>query len=411
MTQPSGRSVGDRLIEELASGRWDRFECAAAFAKLSGVRYIDGSLRSFEGGGGEAIVGVGVDSEGTSFEAVNHLASAVSQNGRLVVSKHLGGRGTTSFHPKAYLFSNSQSPRALAIIGSNNLTEGGLFTNHEMSVAVSLDSSERKDKRLVDQLRRQLEIWHDPKSGLAVTVDARTMRELKDAGWLPLEVEIKAALRRARATTGRRKQVRKPRGFGKQPAAPGPAHSQDLGDPLVLLPQRRRRKPPRTPKRIDAARHDVLCIDITVGDKTEIFLSKNAVRDDPAFFGHPFKGSNRPKKPGKNPPQPELSPRPNVDLRLLGGRDQELMVEPDHRLRVWEYVEGRANGDVRLTIPQRMRRKLPKKGCILEMRRRPVRRGVTYELNFLTPGSPKWTAARAIATNHLPNSSRRYGWA
>lgn len=145
---------------------------------------------------------------------------------------------------------------------------------------------------------------------------------------------------------------------------------------------------------------------------TEIYMSKNAINEDPAFFGHPFKGRNKPKRAG-NVPQPELSPRPNVDLRILGPDGEELRVKRDHPLRVWEYVEGKnKNADVRLTVPQEMReqlRELPD-GCILEMRRRPTRPGIAYRLDFLAPGSAEWEAARARAVQPLPNSSRKYGW-
>jgi hypothetical protein len=80
------------------------------------------------------------------------------------------------------------------------------------------------------------------------------------------------------------------------------------------------------------------------------------------------------------------------------------------RIKIWQYALGKnANQDVRVIIPQELRRSIPS-GCILEMRREPVPQGRDYVLVFLTPGSPQWQAARERAATPLPNSRRRYGW-
>jgi HKD family nuclease len=414
LNQPAAQSVGARVVEELESGRWDRFSCAVAFAKVSGVRHLWNPLRTFVATGGEAVLGIGTDLDGTSFEAVNFLAGAVAPNGHVIAVRHLSRGGPVSFHPKGYLFTNSAQGRVLAMIGSSNITEGGLFSNSELSVGIRIDRRQKKGALLADEIEDAIGAWLDTSSTHAVEVDPASLRELKSAGWLPSEATLRAAAKAARsgARSGRgRKTGSNPRGFAAEPApvrrAPGA-----LGNPLLLMPEAGRRaarpKPRRAPV-VPVGSHDAFYIDITTGAKTELYLSKTAIAEDPAFFGHPFTGLSSPKKPG-NPRQPELSPRPLVDLRVISPAETVLLEGQDHELHIWEYVKGRANQDVRMTIPQDMRRALPR-GCILEMRRQPVRKGIAYQLDFLAPSSSRWKAARAIATSPVPNSKRRYGWA
>lgn len=154
----------------------------------------------------------------------------------------------------------------------------------------------------------------------------------------------------------------------------------------------------------------MLVIDILTGTQlTELFLAKTVLREDPAFFGHPFHGWTSPRR-ATSEAQPERDPRPIVDILLIDADGKTVSEYIEHEIRMWEYVYGRsANMDVRLGLPAELLRNLPT-GCILEMRRSPVRAGLDYCLEFLTPGSTKWTAARAVATQALPNSQRRYGW-
>ena len=109
-------------------------------------------------------------------------------------------------------------------------------------------------------------------------------------------------------------------------------------------------------------------------------------------------------------PQPERQPRPVVDMLLIGANGEQLSEYIEHEVKLWEYVKGgSANMDVRMIIPQELLRSFPT-GCILVMRRSPVRAGLDYCLEFLTPGTAKWTAARAAAAEPPPGRKRSYGW-
>jgi HKD family nuclease len=416
LAQPDGTSVGDRLIAELTSGRWDEFRCAVAFAKLSGVRYLDGPLRSFVGGGGVASISVGVDHDGTSFEAVSQLLGAVGTGGRVFIVKHLGSPSPT-FHPKVFLFSagakRRQPTRALLISGSTNLTEGGLFTNYEFGSIWAPDLKDRDQAKSLRSVVATLDAWSDMSSGLCLPLDVAQLVDLHKRGWLLTEDRIaKNWISGGSSTSTRAARTSPPAGLKRQKQPQKTPYPKSMGPPAVALPEakpRKRRKRPTTGANSKAPRHSALAIDISMAKKTEVFLAKSALDEDPAFFGHPFTGRTRPRR-ATSSPQPERSPRPVVDLLLIDAGGQQLHLYQQHEVKLWEYVKGKsANMDVRMIIPQELLRSLPP-GCILVMRRRPVGPGLDYRLEFLTPGSPAWSEARAVATKPLPGSKRRYGW-
>jgi len=415
LAQPFGACVGDRLIAELGSGRWQRFRCAVAFAKLSGVEYLDGPLREFAAAGGVAEVAIGIDLGGTSFEAASYLAGAVEPGGRLIIA-HESER-STSFHPKLYAFTSAGPPeRGLVLVGSSNITAGGLFANHELSTLLELDDSDPEDARLLAEFGAQLDAWQDLSSGRAAVATRPRLLALYDEGRLPREARIAASGRGSSpvsapggGTSGLSKGRRRP---------PKPGHRKSLGAPLAPLPSRPPARvelpPPSPPPRAPGSTHDAFYIDTGTGtSKTEIYLSKTALAADPAFFRHPFTGWTKPKRGGSKTPQPELDPRPIVDIRLLdsGGAPVAKHTYRDYPLRVWEYAIGKnAKHELRANIPAPLLHELPK-GCILEMRRHPVRAGIDYRLDFLTPGSRQWKRARARAATPLPaGSPRKFGW-
>jgi HKD family nuclease len=416
LAQPFGATVGDRLIAELSSGRWQRFRCAVAFAKCSGVQYLDEPLRKFVKTGGMAELAIGIDSGGTSFEAASHLASAVGPTGQMMISHEL--RPSISFHPKLYAFTSADPlGRGLIISGSSNITEGGLFTNHELSTAFALDARDPDDAKLLADFCKQLDVWQDLVSGMAVTATGSRLLALYEEGRLLKEMQIS---RRPTGVTPASHLGGGTNGLGaRRRKPPKPKHRKKLGSPLVPPPSH----PPRlaglpapapiTPGPVVRSPHKAFYIDIdTANSKTEIYLSKVALKEDPAFFRHPFTGLTIPKRGGSKVPQPELQPRPIVDIHLL---DKAGAAVPgysflDHRLKVWEYANGKnAKHELRITIPAPLLHRLPK-GCILEMRRDPVRTGIDYKLDFLTPGSAQWLNARVRASTALPNSPRKRGW-
>jgi HKD family nuclease len=124
------------------------FTCMIAFAKRSGFAIFDEYLRTRLDEGMSATFVIGIDFYQSEPIVIQKL---VELKARGAVEVYIGNfERKTTFHPKLYLFEESSG--ASAIVGSANMTGGGLVTNHELSVAFHGDS---------EDLCRQVENWID----------------------------------------------------------------------------------------------------------------------------------------------------------------------------------------------------------------------------------------------------------
>ena len=186
LAQPTGAvRLGDWLNANLAKD-WAVFRAAVAFAKRSGVRHIAAGLREFAQSRQVEMI-VGVDHQGTSYEGLKEVMDAVSPNGRLVVFHN---RLPHTFHPKIYLFKSPE--RAEAIVGSGNLTQGGLYTNYEAGLQISLDLGEEADRRVLERIDEVLDVWADEHSGTSKELSDARLEALVEAGLVPKEADMAA---------------------------------------------------------------------------------------------------------------------------------------------------------------------------------------------------------------------------
>ena len=184
--------VGDFLTENLVDPKWTEFRASVAFVKKSGTEFIHESLAAFARVN-SVNVSIGLDHGGSSVEGFNHLLNAISPKGRLWAYKNNG----STYHPKVYLFKNRT--HADLIVGSGNLTKGGLYENAEMGVRLQLDLAKDENKLFLASLEKTLDIWstEQPKRCLAVTEDL--IVELHASGDLPTETEAIGAIKRAKS--------------------------------------------------------------------------------------------------------------------------------------------------------------------------------------------------------------------
>ena len=110
-----------------------------AWARRSGVGLLHSAL-------GESLrnidVVVGMAHRGTSAEALVHLR-ALSRRVFVYHKHHL-----QTFHPKVYLFDDGQHPpsEAVLMIGSSNLTGGGLYQNIEGNLVLELHPADNREE-------------------------------------------------------------------------------------------------------------------------------------------------------------------------------------------------------------------------------------------------------------------------
>ena len=190
MNQPFTGQLGNRLIDLLDSADYQTLNIIVAFAKNSGVLRIKDALERFRKRGGKVNVYVGVDLGGTSYEA---LTALLLHTDSLNV---VHSENWQTFHTKIYQFVGSG--KGLVIVGSQNLTGGGLWTNFESSVLIPVlgsTASEMAIQKGVDDFIRELRSLGASFMPIAIQPD---INKLLENGYIFKEVA--GQVRRAKAS-------------------------------------------------------------------------------------------------------------------------------------------------------------------------------------------------------------------
>lgn len=181
--QPHGaRRLGDTLAQSLTDMRWTEFRAAVAFVKRSGTKHVRTPLASFARRGGRVRISAGIDAGGTSSEGLQDLLAAIEGYGELYIFKNAN---SSTFHPKLFLFKNDNAARLM--IGSGNLTEGGLYTNYEAGVVIDLTLSDPEHAALLEETEAALDAWSTPVAGNCYLLDDTLLVRLTQEGWIPNE--------------------------------------------------------------------------------------------------------------------------------------------------------------------------------------------------------------------------------
>ena len=226
MHQPFTGQLGNRLIELLDVADYHTLNIAVAFAKNSGVLRIKDALERFRKRGGKVNVYVGVDLGGTSYEALTALLLHTSS-----LSVVHSEKGQT-FHAKIYQFLGND--KELIVVGSHNLTGGGLWTNFESSVFIPIDRSSATEKHPLnglDDYFRELASLND---SFMPIVEQDNIDKLFQHGYIFKEVSDQ--LRRAKATT---KNEGRENLFGKGAPAKLPCVVSSKKEKEVVAPSAR----------------------------------------------------------------------------------------------------------------------------------------------------------------------------
>lgn len=144
INQPLNGNLGDYLISCLEDADFDIANIIVAFAKNSGVLRLKPALEQFKARGAEINIFVGIDLDGTSYEALISLSKLAD---KLYV---VHTESDQTFHSKVYNF--KKKDRSIVVVGSNNLTAGGLWTNLESCSIEQLDLSEQSDRSVQCQI-------------------------------------------------------------------------------------------------------------------------------------------------------------------------------------------------------------------------------------------------------------------
>jgi HKD family nuclease len=145
----SGTSLNSHLLEQLRSTKFNDLTVAVAWVKTSGLKLVEPWLRDFSA---ERVldITVGVDQGGASEEGLQLLLDLTPDS--YVAYTPSGG----TFHPKIYRFAGDAGIHV--IVGSSNLTRGGLISNYEASVALDLDYNDEHDMKVAGEIDDYLQL-------------------------------------------------------------------------------------------------------------------------------------------------------------------------------------------------------------------------------------------------------------
>ena len=124
--------VGNVVNQELQSA--NNVQIAVAFLKYSGVKVIESALRQCLDNGGNVELIAGLDFKTTDPQSIHYFVNLKKQYPKTKFYC-FGDKGENKtdivFHPKIYLFEKGRE--TTGIVGSTNLTRGGLISNFEVN--------------------------------------------------------------------------------------------------------------------------------------------------------------------------------------------------------------------------------------------------------------------------------------
>lgn len=409
----SNQTLGDILKAALNGelGEFHTFQAAIAFVKNSGVRHIQTELREFILKAKKTRLIVGIDHYGTSQEGLEGLLQAADEQGEIWISH--SREMYITFHPKVYLFEGSK--HALLIIGSGNLTEGGLFTNDEASSLNWLNYENDSDKAILDELKANLDAWCDEDSENARKLDQKFLTQLVEEGYVLSETaiqpegQIEAIADGEQTVATSNKEGTEKSGksflFGKTAIKRSAPKYKKVITPKIPKPK------PIKPTQIPAATGDepeesektigfvmtLLRTDVGSGQTTpgtsrrspEIFVPLAARNSFPEFWGWPDDFTEDPERPGK-------FDRLNVKMRIGGETvNVNMMTWPikhDFRLRSEAL---RSAGNI---------------GDILRIEKISESQDFSYYVEIVPKGTSAYQDYLKLCTNKTRNSARVWGY-
>lgn len=131
-------TAGAFVRRVLSDDRFTTFTAVVAWARFRGIRRISDDLDALRSRGGAARLVVGID-EGIA-----------TRPGLLLALRHfsevfvLHDRPGVTFHPKLYLAEGDEA--AALLVGSGNLTAGGLFSNYEAALEITFSLPQDADE-------------------------------------------------------------------------------------------------------------------------------------------------------------------------------------------------------------------------------------------------------------------------
>jgi len=173
-----------REFDEILNGEvvYTRIVLVSAFVSLRTILRLRERLLVQIENGALLRLTVGVDLGGTSREVLDEL---LRWNCEIFVFHNTIPRAT--FHPKVYLFESATT--ATLFVGSNNLTDGGFYTNYE--VTTRYDFGLPVDAADYERILHPLVPFLEPQGPTVQRLNAQLIETLVARGDLPSEAQVR----------------------------------------------------------------------------------------------------------------------------------------------------------------------------------------------------------------------------
>jgi len=198
--QPYEGALGDTLIEQIESGKYQQLEFMVAFARQSGVLRLKSSFDKLRTAGGTISAFVGIDMDGTSYDALQSLMALCDE----VYVVHTESMSQT-FHSKVYVLTSADL--VWATVASNNLTYSGLWKNIESYATETLHLKDPAGAARAARLKERVAKLRDGRSGVSrLLSEPADLSELFAQGYVmnELSVSVRTRERQIRERSGRR---------------------------------------------------------------------------------------------------------------------------------------------------------------------------------------------------------------
>jgi len=414
--------LGELLLSHLGDPQWTEFRAAVAFVKRSGTQHIRQPLRNFSDRA-QVKISVGIDLFGTSQEGLSDLLGA-TPGGQIFVYRN---NGPYTFHPKVYLFKSEH--QADIIVGSGNLTSGGLFTNYEAALTASLDLGIPADAEFLQVIEATLDVWSQAQEGTCYLLTQGFLDGLVASGLVRSEAQLAAMQQTQSPATPPAAVAPGAANASEAPSATplfvtvsvppppatatGPVGTVETGTPAEAteLPSATVIPPPGiVPQQVAGVSCFVMTLqntDVGVGQTTagtaprspEVFIPLAALDQNPAFWTFPAMFA---ADIAWNSAHPDY--RRN-GLGKMDRMDVPMRIGVVHSVRM--FFNPR-KGDFRLG--NEALRSSGHVGDILLVRRVDPVNGFEYDIQVAPQGSPLFGQLAPFCSTQVPHSQKRFGY-
>jgi HKD family nuclease len=404
LTQPfdkegSPQQFGVILIDLLKSQdpQFNRIWLVSAFADHKTILRLKPYLEDAKEHGAEIHVIVGIDLTSTSIEALQCILE-LDVDAKVVknaIPAH-------TFHPKVFLL-EATGAQAEIFVGSNNLTNGGLFGNYEATVWLSFDLKFDADKyqEILDSLSRFI----NPPNPITHPLTEELIETLTQRG----EIVSQEAKRRSTLTTVATKETPSeyipPSPFGSEQIPSAPPLPEEITKEIIKVAKRRQKQaaaPEEIPSTYDVTAFYMHLNKIQTASTPGEIRIPFAGRDvDPAFWGWPDKYQTKYRDRGKRErAYTEWKPL----WRIIDTSEPDRVYEEEVRLYVYrERSEFRfySNKIVELGAEEM---------DIVKITRCPEDADSTFQCELAHKGSKQHAEWEPYCNQTIRNSNRKYGF-